>query len=89
MLKPPGRVPIVGTDFCKHDVVQVIDATSRLLGVFFILGDIKRGKAHGYYMLEGQKKEFVTVPVQHIWHIGTAKIRAQTVVSEKWKSDNA
>lgn len=71
----------------KHDVVQVIDTTSRHYGGFFVVGDVIRDQVHGYLVSEGRKKEYVTVRLRDCWYIGTAKIRSQTPCSPKWLSD--
>lgn len=81
-------IPLIGTPFHVADVVQVKDPQSRHYGQFFTLGDIRHGKAHGFYMLEGTKKEFVTVPMEAIHFIGRAKVRARVACSPKWIADN-
>ena len=81
-------IPILGTPFHVCDVVQVNDQQSRHYGQFFTLGDIKHGKAHGFYIQEGTKKEFITVPVEAIHFIGRAKVRARVACSTKWIADH-
>lgn len=85
---PPSPDVIPGTTLRKHDVVQIIDPKSRHYGQFIMVGDMTRGKVHGYYMCEGHHKEFVTVDAVYCWHVGSAKVRAQVCCSPKWISDN-
>ena len=74
--------------FKRHDVVQILDTTSRNYGGFFVVGDVLRDQVHGYLMAEGRKKEFVTVRIPNCWYIGTAKVRSQNPCSPKWIADN-
>lgn len=87
----PPLQPIVGTPFHVDDVVQVVDRQSRHCGIFFTLGDVKNGKAHGYRMEPGQKKEFITEPVSGLLFIKSAtkgQVVAREKVSPKWHSDH-
>ena len=90
--QPPPQPPLAdelpGSPFKRHDVVQILDRNSRLYGAFFIIGDVLRGRAHGYFLSEGLKKEFVTVEVAHCWYVGSSKVRSQVSCSAKWISDN-
>lgn len=86
-------VPIVGCPFNQDDVLQVIDPQSRQYGMFFVLGDVRHGKAHGYYLQEGGKREFITIPLERdgnvcLWFVGRSKVRSRVACSPKWISDN-
>ena len=87
---PPTEtvVSIPGSPFHLDDVVQVIDQGSRHYGQLFIIGDVKNGKAHGFYIAEGGKKEFITVPEGSVFYIGRPKVRAKVATSPKWISDH-
>lgn len=97
IIEPPREqldvpIPILGTPFNVCDIVQVIlvpEQPSRYVGMCFILGDIKHGKAHGFYFHESGKKEFLTVPENQIYFIGRAKVRARVNCSPKWIADNS
>jgi len=82
------RVLIPGSDLSKHDVVQIADQGSRTHGMFFMVGDVFRTKVHGYYILEGSKKEFITVDRDKVVIIGPSKVRAEKSCSDKWISDH-
>jgi hypothetical protein len=71
-----------------HNIVQVISKEGRHFGRIFQLGDIKDGKAHGYYIKEHGDREYVTVPADHIAMIGPARIRLKQPCSDKWVSDH-
>lgn len=79
---------IAGTPFRMNDVVQVNDPSSRHYGCFFVVADARHGKLHGWYMMEGLKKEFLTVPFGTVHYIGSAKVRTRVGTSPKWQSDN-
>ena len=86
---PPAAEPTLpNSPFRRHDVVQVLDMSSRHYGQFFMVGDVQHRKVHGYCMMPGGHKEFITIELQHCWYIGSAKIRSATPVSPKWISDN-
>jgi hypothetical protein len=69
-------------------VVQVVNKTSPYFGVMFQIGDMQQGKAHGFYMLPGGRKEFVTVGLEECWPIGVAKIRSKEPCSYQWQQEN-
>lgn len=78
-----------GSQLRRHDVVQVTDQTSRLYGMFFIVGDVRHNKVHGYYIAEGRSKNFVTVPLELVRAVGgKALVRSSTPCSPKWIADN-
>lgn len=85
---PVEDPPIAGTPFRLNDVVQVNDPSSRHYGCFFVVADARHGKLHGWYMMEGLKKEFITVPFGTVHYIGSAKVRTRVGCSPKWQSDN-
>lgn len=68
-----------------HDVVQVYNQTSSFYGVLFQIGDIQKGKAHGFYMLPGGRKEFATVGVDECRFIGESRVRSKEPTSQQWK----
>ena len=85
---PPVPEPsLPNSPFKLHDVVQITDKSSRHYGQFFTVGDVSRNKVHGYYMMEGMKKDYVTIEMQHCFYIGTAKVRSANPASPKWLSD--
>lgn len=88
VLQPPEKPPQTERALEKYDVVQVIDTTSRHYGVFFTVGDKAHRKVHGYMLVEGGKKEFLTISEDFVWWVGTAKVRAAKCCSDKWLSDN-
>lgn len=85
---PPAEPTLPNSPFRRHDVVQVLDTSSRHYGQFFSVGDVQHKKVHGYCMMPGGHKEFITIELAHCWYIGSAKIRSATPVSPKWISDN-
>lgn len=84
---PPQEPTLPNSPFRRHDVVQVLDTTSRHYGQFFMVGDVRHNKVHGYYLMPGSKKEHITVDLQHCWYVGAAKVRSATPCSPKWLSD--
>lgn len=62
----------------------MINPTSPYYGVLFSIGDMQQGKAHGFHMLSGGRKEFVTVGLEECWPIGVSKIRSKEPVSPQW-----
>lgn len=84
----PEDPQIAGTPFRMNDVVQVNEPGNRHYGVFFVVSDARHGKIHGWYMMEGLKKEFITMPVGSVHYIGSAKVRTRVGCSPKWLSDN-
>lgn len=91
--EPPSRrqeeeLPFHNSSLCKHDVVQILSKTGRNFGMLMVVGDVVRGRAHGYCLMEGGKKEYVTVDEKDCWFIGKSKIRSQNPCSPKWIADN-
>ena len=84
---PELAATLPNSPFHLHDVVQVLDRSSRHYGQFFMVGDVVRNKVHGYYLTEGLKKEHITIELQHCWYIGSAKIRSANPCSPKWHAD--
>ena len=59
---PPAAEPTLpNSPFRRHDVVQVLDMSSRHYGQFFMVGDVQHRKVHGYCMMPGGHKEFITI----------------------------
>lgn len=85
---PLPEQPLEHSPFRKHDVVQVLDLNSRHYGQFFMVGDVLRGKVHGYYLTPGRHVEYVTVEQAYCWFIGSSKVRSPLPCSPKWISDN-
>lgn len=81
-------IPFPNSKLCRHDVVQVVDKDNRHWGQFIIVGDVLRGRVHGFYLTEGRKKEFITVDEVHCHFVGKSKVRSQQPCSPKWISDN-
>lgn len=77
-----------------NDVVQIMNRESRLYGILFIVGDVDRERVHGFYLLQGGKKEFVTVNISELVHdnriavIGEARVRTRESCSSKWLMDH-
>ena len=90
MTHPAAPVPeptLPNSPFHRHDVVQVLDVTSRHYGQFFMVGDVLHNKVHGYHLTQGMKKEYITVDAQNCWYIGSAKVRSAQPCSPKWIAD--
>lgn len=89
-LQPPASPPppVVATAapaaFKPYDVVQVSNPQSRYYGLLFQIGDCQNGQAHGYAITEGGGREFYTLSIHEVVHIGEAKIRARVPCSSKW-----
>lgn len=85
--EPPAGMPLGNSPFHQHDVVQILDETSRHYGGFLIIGDVLGNRVHGYCVSEGRKQDYITVPLNLCWYIGRAKMRSKTPCSPKWISD--
>lgn len=85
----PAPIHCIGnSNLYQHDVVQIIDPASRLFGLLFAVGDVKKGRVHGYYLTEGRQKQFVTINLDMVYRVGgLAKVRSATPNSPKWLSD--
>lgn len=68
--------------------MQVASENSMHNGMLFIIGDIRGGRAHGFYM-NNRKREYITVNTDEIVRIGRTKISSREPCSPKWLSDNA
>lgn len=81
-------------DIQPNDVVQIVSRESRLYGMTFIVGDVKGDKVHGFYLMPGGRKEYVTVSMADLTNdkglavIGITRVKSLTPVSEKWKQDH-
>lgn len=58
-----------------------------------MVGDHILNKVHGYYLVEGGKKEYITVDLQHCLFIGrpiagSGGVRSTQPCSPKWIADN-
>lgn len=58
-----------------------------------MVGDHILNKVHGYYLVEGMKKEYITVDLQQCLFIGrqtpgSGAVRSSQPCSPKWISDN-
>ncbi len=84
LLSPPTAPPPAPP--WLHNIVQVVSKEGRHFGRIFQLGDIKDGKAHGYFIKEHGDREYVTVPSDHIATIGPARIKLKQACSDKWVS---
>lgn len=77
-----------------NDIVQIVSRESRLYGMTFIVGDVKGDKVHGFYLMPGGRKEYVTVSMADLTNdkglavIGITRVKSLTPVSEKWKQDH-
>jgi len=88
----PSILPLPGSPFHQHDVVQVLDRSSRHYGQFFMVGDVRYNKVHGYYLTEGLHKDYITVDIQYCLFIGSPKagsgaVRSAQPCSPKWLAD--
>lgn len=79
--RPSGQLMI-------GDLVQVIDDKhpQRLYGVSFIVGGIRGGKVHGFYVKPGGQKEFVTVAETAVFSYGESQVKARNAVSPEWEA---
>lgn len=85
----PVRKIFAGSTLAQFDVVQVTKIGERTYGLFIIVGDVLRGKVHGFHFVgEGGKKEFITVDEDSVHLIGSSKVRSKTPCSPKWVADN-
>lgn len=82
------RIPFPGSQFAAGDVVQILDKNSRNYGMFFTIGCQHLHKLHGYIILEGRKKEYVTVDYRHVAPIGRSKVRSEKTCSDRWLADH-
>lgn len=80
--------PTGGVGIFINAVVQVFNPTSPYYGVLFIIGDIKGGKVHGFHMLAGGRKEYVTVGTEECFPIGVSKSRSKEPCSPQWKLEH-
>jgi hypothetical protein len=71
-----------------HAVVQVFNPSSPFYGVLFIIGDVKDGRVHGFHMLAGGKKEYVTVGTEECFPIGVSKARSKAPCSPQWMEEH-
>lgn len=89
VVSPDPKLVIPGSALLRHDVVQVNENGHANYGLLFIVGDVVRGKVHGYHMTERHgQKEFITVPESAVLRIGASRIRAAQPCSAKWRSDH-
>lgn len=73
--------------FAKYDVVQINNPEHINYGMFFIVGDSRNGKLHGFAISDHRKKEYLTVPEKDCHRIGVSKVRSTKTCSDKWISD--
>lgn len=100
---PPAELPTVDEVFAEkqssdpnpippsivvHAVVQVFNPTSPYYGVLFQVGDMQQGKAHGFHMMSGGRREYVTVGIDECWPIGMSKTRSRNPVSPQWEQEH-
>lgn len=87
--QPPKTEPETGQiGVFVQAVVQVSNPASQYYGILFIVGDVRAGKAHGFHMLAGGKKEFVTVGIEECFPIGVSKVRSKDPTSPQWKQEH-
>jgi hypothetical protein len=73
------------------DVVQIANNENKMLGLLFIVSDIRNHKIHGYYLLPNGKHEYVTVGEDEVLHVGPktkGHIRSRNPCSPKWLTEN-
>lgn len=98
-LVPPKSPPIFhppeGDDIPDiNDVVQIVNRESKLYGIAFIIGDIQNERIHGFYIMPGGKKEYVTVTINDISNehgiavVGKTKVKSHTPCSQKWNQEH-
>mgnify|MGYP001571680182 FL=1 len=71
-----------------HAVVQVTNPTSPFYGVLFQIGDMQGGKVHGFHMMSGGRREYVTVEIHECFLIGMSKVRSKEPCSPQWKQEH-
>lgn len=94
--KPTAQIPQpeqslaapVLSSFDVHDVVQVVNPNSPFFGVLFQIGDMQTGQVHGFHMMSGGKREYVTVGTDECKMIGPSKVRSKDPTSPQWKMDH-
>ncbi len=75
--RPPGLVMV-------NDLVQVVNAKSPQYGMTFVLGALLEGKAHGFLILQGPKKEYVTTEEIDLHSYGESQVKSRNPVSPEW-----
>lgn len=88
--KPP--VTPIKQPLQPWDVAQVNKQESPHFGVIFVVGDVKAGKVHGYYLSQGANKLFVTAKTSECEYVGSLPegiglVRSRTPCSEQWLKD--
>jgi len=87
---PTSEAPVqVIVGIVIHDVVQVTNPNSAYYGVLFQAGDIQKGLVHGFHMISGGRREYVTVGVDECKLIGPSKVRSKDPTSPLWKQEIA
>lgn len=85
----PTPVAPIKPSLNKWDLAQVTKADSPSFGIVFVVGEIKNGKVHGYYLTQGPTKVFVTVNAAECEYVGSLPegiglVRSKTPCSEQW-----
>lgn len=90
--QPPADPPVVAIAapraFKPYDVVQVYGKESRHYGVLLTVGDVKQGSLHGYILMEGGRREFLTVKVEEVVLIGESRVRLKIPCSGQWLAEH-
>lgn len=72
----------------KHAVVQVVVSDDIAFGALFQVGDVKDDKVHGFFVIPGEPKQFITTKLANVKLVGKAHIGSHSPCSPEWISSS-
>ncbi len=79
---PPPKDPCPG--FEQFMLLQVVNPESNYFGVIFTIGAASETELHGYYIMPGKAKHFITVPLSDCKAVGVAEVKSKNPTSPEW-----
>ena len=81
----PPTLPLGGR--IRFALYQVINPQSNMFGLVFALGDATDVDLHGYHIIPGRTKTFITVPIADCKHVGMSEVKARNATITEWNKN--